>query len=87
MINGTRITTLDDFAHRPLTKRTEKFLKLCDFYHSVKGEYPDSAYLVYDFIHEHKLPFELRHFKLVDVNRIITYYWKWTRIMGYKDAN
>jgi hypothetical protein len=75
-----RTITLDDFIPRPLTKRTEKFLKLCDFYHSVMGKYPESPYLVYDFIHENKLPYDLRHFKLIDIDQVITYYWKWSRI-------
>ncbi len=73
-------TTLDDFIPRPLTKRTERFMKLCDFYCAVMGKPPDSPYVVYEFVHDHKLPFELRHFKLVNIESIITYYWKWSRI-------
>ena len=78
---SSRTITLDDFIPRPLTKRTERFLKLCDFYHTVMGKYPDSPYAVYDFIHENKLPYDLRHFKLIDIDQVITYYWKWKRIM------
>ncbi len=82
MMSSTKTITLDDFAHMPLTRRTEKFLKLCDFYRNSTGKYPDSGYRMFEFIHGHTLPFELRHFKLLSENQIITVFWKWERIMG-----
>jgi hypothetical protein len=82
MISGSRILTLDNFIQKPLTKRTEKFMKLCDFYISIVGRDPESGFQVFDFIHEHTLPFELRHFKLMSEGQILAAYWKWQRIMG-----
>ncbi|MGC8516076.1 MAG: hypothetical protein ACP5OC_08095 [Thermoplasmata archaeon] len=77
-----RTSTLDDFTIRPLTARTSRFMKLCSLYRSIKGEYPESGFLVYEFIHEIKLPFELRHFKLLSERQVITAFWKWQRISG-----
>lgn len=86
MISSSRMLTLDDFMHKPLTRRTEKFMKLCVFYRDVMGKYPDSGYRVFDFIHEHKLPFDLRHFKLLSQDQILSAFWKWQRIMGVPKA-
>ena len=83
MMTDCRTITLDDFIHRPLTRRTEKFLKLCEFYRDIRGRYPESAYQVYDFIQDNKLPFELRSLKLLGYPQIISAFWKWTRITGY----
>jgi hypothetical protein len=77
-----RTTTLDDFTIKPLTVRTSRFMDLCSFYRLVKGEYPESGFLVYEFIHDVKLPFKLRHFKLLSERQIITAFWKWERITG-----
>ncbi|OWP55335.1 MAG: hypothetical protein B2I17_10085 [Thermoplasmatales archaeon B_DKE] len=74
--------TLDHFMQKPLTRRTEKFIQLCEFYRSVNSRYPESPFLVFDFIHEKVLPFELRHFKMLSQNQITTAFWKWQRIMG-----
>ena len=74
--------TLDDFIPKPLTGRTEKFMQLCDIYRNATGEYPDSSYTMFEFIHDHTLPYELRHFKLLSENQVITVFWKWERIMG-----
>lgn len=82
MISSNGILTLDDFVPKPLSKRTEKFLQLCDFYVSITGKHPESGYQVFDFIHEHKLPFDLKHFKLLSDEQIISVFWKWQRIMG-----
>ena len=76
------VITLDDYFPRPLTRRTEKFMKLCDFYVSITGKDPESGYQVYEFIHEHTLPFDLRHFKLLSEEQISTSYWKWRRIVS-----
>ena len=79
----TETVTLNDFIHRPLTRRTEKFLKLCEFYRDIRGRYPESAYQVYDFIQDNRLPFELRSLKLLGQPQIISAFWKWTKITGY----
>ncbi len=76
------LVTLDDYGHRPLIRRTEKFIQLCEFYKSVKGRYPESSFLVFDFIHDTVLPFELRHFKMLSQGQITAAFWKWKRITG-----
>ena len=83
MMNDCRTITLDDFIQRPLTRRTEKFLKLCEFYRDIRGRYPESAYQAYDFIQDNRLPFELRSLKLLGQPQIISAFWKWTKITGY----
>lgn len=82
MISSNGMLTLDDFVPKPLSKRTEKFLQLCDFYVGITGKHPESGYQVFDFIHEHKLPFDLKHFKLLSQEQILSVFWKWQRIMG-----
>ena len=80
------VITLDDYLPRPLTRRTERFMQLCEFYISITGKVPESGHQVYDFIHEHTLPFDLRHFKLLSEEQISTAYWKWLRIVpNFKD--
>ena len=74
--------TLDDFAPRPLIRRTEKFMQLCDFYRNATGKYSHSSYTMFEVIHDHSLSFGLRHFKLFSENRVITVFWKWERITG-----
>jgi hypothetical protein len=81
-MDHTAMVTLDSFMPKPLTRRTEKFMQLCDFYVSITGKDPESGYQVYDFIHEHTLPFDLRHFKLLSQGQILSVFWKWQRIMG-----
>lgn len=78
----SKTMSLDDFIPRPLTKRTERFIQLCELYRSTKGKEPDSPYLVYDFIHDTVLPFDLRHFKLLSQDQILSVFWKWQRITG-----
>ncbi|EQB72687.1 MAG: hypothetical protein AMDU1_APLC00005G0066 [Thermoplasmatales archaeon A-plasma] len=82
MISNRAMPTLDDFIPKPLTRRTEKFTKLCEFYIKTRGKAPESGYQVFDFIHEHKLPFDLKHFKLLSQEQILSVFWKWQRIMG-----
>jgi hypothetical protein len=82
MISSSRMSTLDEFVQRPLTRRTEKFMSLCEFFRAKTGEYPLSGYQIFDFIHEQTLPFELRHFKLLSEEKILSVFWKWQRIMG-----
>ena len=83
---STGTITLDDFAPRPLIRRTERFMQLCEYYVSITGKDPESGYQVYDFIHEHTLPFDLRHFKLLSQGQILSVFWKWQRIMGVPKA-
>ncbi len=78
----TAMVTLDSFMPKPLTRRTERFMQLCEFYVSITGKDPESGYQVYDFIHEHTLPFDLRHFKLLSQGQILSVFWKWQRITG-----
>ena len=79
--------TLDDFIPKPLTGRTEKFMKLCDFYISITGKDPESGFQVFDFIHEHTMPFDLRHFKMLSEGQILSAFWKWQRIMGIQKVH
>ena len=85
-MDHTAMVTLDRFMPKPLTRRTERFMQLCEFYVSITGRGPESGYQVYDFIHEHTLPFELRHFKLLSQGQILSVFWKWQRIMGVPKA-
>jgi hypothetical protein len=80
VISSRKALTLDDFICKPLTRRTERFVKLCEFYTSTTGKDPESGYQVFEFVHDCKLPFELRHFKLFSEDQIISYFWKWQRI-------
>ncbi|MCL4479978.1 MAG: hypothetical protein M1113_00615 [Candidatus Thermoplasmatota archaeon] len=82
MMDHTAMVTLDSFMPKPLTRRTERFMQFCEFYRSTKGKYPESPLLVYDFIHDTVLHFDLRHFKLLSQGRILSVFWKWQRIMG-----
>jgi hypothetical protein len=82
MISSGRVLTLDEFVLKPLSRRTKKFMSLCDFFREKTGKYPVSGYQVFDFIHETTLPFELRHFKLLSEEQILSAFWKWQRIMG-----
>ena len=52
MISNGAMITLDDFIPRPLTRRTEKFTKLCEFYIRTRGKPPESGYQVFEFIHD-----------------------------------
>ena len=79
--------TLDQFLPKPLTIRTEKFIKLCDLYIQVNKEYPESPSDVYDFIQDHKLPNDIKMFKFLPLRSISTYYWKWGNIQGDKARN
>jgi len=74
--------TLDQFEQRPLSRRTAKFIELCNFYANINGNFPTSGFQVADFISQNTLPFHLRHFKLLSENQIIAAFWKWQRIMG-----
>ena len=80
MISSRNALTLYDFICKPLTRRTERSMKLREFYASTTGKDPESGYEVYDFIHEHTLPFDLRHFKLLSQEQILSALWKWQRI-------
>ena len=80
MIAEKKNPALDDFIQKPLTIRTQKFVKLCEFYTMITGEEPESGYYVYDFIQEHTMPFDLRHFKLLSQSQILAAFWKWQRI-------
>ena len=87
MISNRAMPTLDDFIPKPLTRRTEKFTKLCEFYIKTRGKPPESGYQVFEFVHDCRLPFELRHFKLFSENQIISYFWKWQRITKQPNGN
>jgi|ACXJ01.1.fsa_nt_gi hypothetical protein len=87
MISNRAMPTLDDFIPKPLSKRTAKFVQLCDFYVGITGKDPESGYQVFDFIHEHKLPFDLKHFKLLSEEQILSVFWKWQRIMGIQKVH
>ena len=68
--------TLDRFTHRPLTKRTEKFMEVTELYKEKYGRYPESFFQVEEFIHEVRLPWDLRHFKLLSESQIKAAFWK-----------
>ena len=48
--------SLDDFAPRPLTWRTEKFMQLCDFCRNATGKYPDPSYTMFEVIMTTRYP-------------------------------
>jgi hypothetical protein len=79
--------TLDQFIPKPLTFRTEKFIRLCDFYTSINGEHPSCPYDIYNFVQEHKLPNDIKLFKFLPLRSIASYYWKWGSIEGERGKN
>ena len=48
--------TLDDFAPRPLIRRTEKFMQLCDFYRNATEKYSHSSYTMFEVIMTTRCP-------------------------------
>ena len=74
-----RVMTLDDFAIKPISKRMQKFFALCEYYHEVKGFYPESPYFLYDFIEQNHLPHNICSLKLVSFGTLKSYYQMWAR--------